>query len=160
PAPALPPSRPSSPPLLSKSDENTFLFLPPPLRGRVGVGGMKTKTFASRTDRLQAMNQALDRELSRLSQRVGSSQSALLTEMVQYHLGLRKARERPGERLRANMALLTCEAFGKRYADALWAAVAVELAHNFSLVCRDVQDHDELRRGRPTVWKVWGLGQA
>jgi hypothetical protein len=29
---------------------------------------MKTKSFASRTDRLQAMNQALDRELSRLSQ--------------------------------------------------------------------------------------------
>jgi geranylgeranyl diphosphate synthase type I len=121
---------------------------------------MKTKTFASRTDRLQAMNQALDRELSRLSQRVGSSQSSLLTEMVQYHLGLRKAGERPGKRLRANIALLTCEAFGKRYADAMWAAVAVELAHNFSLVFDDVQDHDELRRGRPSVWKVWGPGQA
>jgi len=43
---------------------------------------LKTKSFASRTDRLQAMNQALDRELSRLSQRAGSSQSSLLTEMV------------------------------------------------------------------------------
>ena len=121
---------------------------------------MKTKTFASRTDRLQAMNQALDRELSRLSQRAGSSQSSLLTEMVQYHLGLRKAGDRPGKRLRANIALLTCEAFGRRYADALWAAVAVELVHNFSLVFDDVQDHDELRRGRPSVWKVWGMGQA
>ena len=88
------------------------------------MGGMKTKTFASRTDRPQAMNQALDRELSRLSQGVGSSQSSLLTEMVQYHLGLRKAAERPGKRLRANIALLTCEAFGRRYADALWAAAA------------------------------------
>jgi geranylgeranyl diphosphate synthase, type I len=121
---------------------------------------MKSKTFASRTDRLQAMNAALDRELSRLSQRAGSSQSALLTEMVQYHLGLRKSGERPGKRLRANIALLTCEAFGKRYADALWAAVAVELVHNFSLVFDDVQDHDELRRGRPSVWKMWGTGQA
>ena len=121
---------------------------------------MKTKSFASRTDRLQAMNQALDRELSRLSQRAGSSQSSLLTEMVQYHLGLRKAGDRPGKRLRANIALLTCEAFGRRYADALWAAVAVELVHNFSLVFDDVQDHDELRRGRPSVWKVWGMGQA
>jgi len=102
------------------------------------------------------MNQALDRELSRLSQRAGSSQSSLLTEMVQYHLGLRKAGDRPGKRLRANIALLTCEAFGRRYADALWAAVAVELVHNFSLVFDDVQDHDELRRGRPSVWKVWG----
>jgi geranylgeranyl diphosphate synthase type I len=121
---------------------------------------LKTKPFASRTDRLQAMNAALDRELGRLSQRVGSSQSALLTEMVQYHLGLRKSTARPGKRLRANLALLTCEAFGRRYADALWAAIAVELVHNFSLVFDDVQDHDELRRGRPSVWKVWGVSQA
>jgi len=120
----------------------------------------KTKPFASRTDRLQAMNAALDRDLARLSQQVGSSQSALLTEMVQYHLGLRKSGDRPGKRLRANLALLTCEAFGRRYADAIWAAVAVELVHNFSLVFDDVQDHDELRRGRPSVWKVWGIGQA
>src|SRR2546426_2388626 len=120
----------------------------------------KTNPSASRTDRLQAMNAALDRDLARLSQQVGSSQSALLTEMVQYHLGLRKSGDRPGKRLRANLALLTCEAFGRRYADALWAAVAVELVHNFSLVFDDVQDHDELRRGRPSVWKVWGIGQA
>src|SRR3979411_2139754 len=159
-APARPRSRRSRPRHLSKWDENLFRLLPPPLRGRVGVGGVKTKTFASRPDRPHAMNQALDRELARLSQRVGSRQSSLLTEMVQYHLGLRKAGERPGKRLRANIALLTCEAFGRRYADALWAAVAVELAHNFSLVFDDVQDHDELRRGRPSVWKVWGPGQA
>ena len=111
----------------------------------------KTKVFASRTDRLEAMNEALDRELGRLSQRAGSSQSALLTEMVQYHLGLRKTGDRPGKRLRANIALLTCEAFGRRYSDAIWAAVAVELVHNFSLVFDDVQDGDELRRGRPSV---------
>jgi geranylgeranyl diphosphate synthase type I len=120
----------------------------------------KTKVFASRQDRLEAMNEALDRELGRLSQRAGSNQSALLTEMVQYHLGLRKNGDRPGKRLRANIALLTCEAFGRRYADAIWAAVAVELVHNFSLVLDDVQDGDELRRGRPAVWKVWGTGQA
>ncbi len=120
----------------------------------------KTKVFANRTDRLQAMNDALDRELGRLSQQAGSSQSALLTEMVQYHLGLRRTGHRPGKRLRANIALLTCEAFGRRYAEALWAGVAVELVHNFSLVLDDVQDGDELRRGRPAVWKVWGTGQA
>jgi geranylgeranyl diphosphate synthase, type I len=120
----------------------------------------KTKVFANRQDRLQAMNESLDRELGRLSQHAGSSQSALLTEMVQYHLGLRKNGDRPGKRLRANIALLTCEAFGRRYADAIWAAVAVELLHNFSLVFDDVQDRDELRRGRPSVWKVWGTGQA
>jgi geranylgeranyl diphosphate synthase type I len=120
----------------------------------------KGRTFASRTDRLDAMNAALDRELARLAQRVGSSQSALLTEMVQHHLGLRKPGGSRGKRLRANIALLSCEAFGRRYADAIWAAVAIELVHNFSLVFDDIQDRDELRRGRATVWKLWGANQA
>jgi geranylgeranyl diphosphate synthase type I len=38
--------------------------------------------------------------------------------------------------------------------------VALELIHNFSLVHDDIQDGDELRRGRPTVWKVFGTAQA
>src|SRR3989442_15490733 len=106
------------------------------------------------------MNAALARELARFSQMVGSTESTLWTEMVQYHRGLRGAGARPGKRVRANLALLTCEAFGRRYADAVWAAVAVEMAHNFSLVFDDIQDGDELRRGRPAVWKVWGAPQA
>jgi geranylgeranyl diphosphate synthase type I len=106
------------------------------------------------------MNAALDRELSRLAQTIGTTDSALLTEMVRYHLGLRQAAPRPGKRIRANIALLTCEAMGRRYADAVWAGVAVELVHNFSLVFDDVQDGDALRRGRPALWKVWGSDQA
>ncbi|HYS28323.1 MAG TPA: hypothetical protein VEQ12_02315, partial [Candidatus Limnocylindria bacterium] len=104
----------------------------PPSRRLAGSAGDTGKPFASRSARLEAMNGALDRELSRFSQIVGSTESSLLTEMVQYHLGLRGAGARPGKRVRANLALLTCEAFGRRYADAIWAAVAVELAHNFS----------------------------
>ncbi len=121
---------------------------------------IRGKAFASRSDRTKAMNAALDRELARLALRGGSSQSALLTEMMQYHLGLGGPGAQPGKRLRANLVLLTCEAFGRRYADALWAAVAIELMHNFSLVFDDIQDGDELRRGRPSVWKLWGVGQA
>jgi geranylgeranyl diphosphate synthase type I len=36
----------------------------------------------------------------------------------------------------------------------------VELIHNFSLVHDDIQDHSELRRHRPTVWRLWGMPQA
>lgn len=36
------------------------------------------------------------------------------------------------------------------------AAAAVELIHNFSLLHDDVMDRDATRRGRPTVWAVWG----
>lgn len=40
------------------------------------------------------------------------------------------------------------------------AAAAVELLHNFTLVHDDVMDADPVRRGRPTVWRVWGKGNA
>src|SRR5207245_5677108 len=99
---------------------------------------VRSRAFVSRVNRLQAMNADLDRELSRLAQTIGTSESALLTEMVRYHLGLRQAAVHPGKRIRANLTLLTCEAMGRRYADAVWAAVAVELVHNFSLVFADV----------------------
>jgi len=36
----------------------------------------------------------------------------------------------------------------------------LELVHNFSLIHDDIQDKDELRRGRPTVWAVYGGEQA
>ena len=40
------------------------------------------------------------------------------------------------------------------------AALALELVHNFSLVHDDIQDGDEMRRHKPTVWYVWGQPKA
>jgi geranylgeranyl diphosphate synthase type I len=40
------------------------------------------------------------------------------------------------------------------------AAAAVELAHNYSLILDDIIDHSELRRGKPTLWKRYGLSTA
>ena len=45
-------------------------------------------------------------------------------------------------------------------AHALPAAAAVELLHNFSLIHDDIEDGDPVRRGRPTLWKLWGNAQA
>jgi geranylgeranyl diphosphate synthase type I len=39
-------------------------------------------------------------------------------------------------------------------------AAAIELIHNFTLVHDDIQDGDLLRRGRPTVWSIWGQAQG
>jgi len=40
------------------------------------------------------------------------------------------------------------------------AGAAIEFIHNFSLIHDDVEDSDEERRHRPTVWKLWGIPQA
>ena len=44
--------------------------------------------------------------------------------------------------------------------DALDAAAAIEILHNYSLVHDDIEDGDELRHGRPTLWAVYGIPQA
>jgi geranylgeranyl diphosphate synthase type I len=52
--------------------------------------------------------------------------------------------------------LLACEAVGSEKEKALPIAAALEFVHAFSLVHDDIMDRDELRRGRPTMWKKWG----
>ncbi|MCX5194457.1 family 2 encapsulin nanocompartment cargo protein polyprenyl transferase [Streptomyces sp. NBC_00249] len=44
--------------------------------------------------------------------------------------------------------------------EAVRAAAAVELAHNFTLLHDDVIDKDVRRRGRPTAWTVFGIPDA
>jgi geranylgeranyl diphosphate synthase type I len=58
------------------------------------------------------------------------------------------------------LTLLCCEASGGEWRTALPAAAAVELLHNFSLIHDDIEDGDPMRRGRPTLWKLWGNAQA
>jgi geranylgeranyl diphosphate synthase type I len=85
--------------------------------------------------------------------------------MMAYHLGFADSQLRPvhanaGKRIRPLLCLLTCEAAGGRAEDALPAAVALELLHNFSLIHDDIEDGSPTRRHRETVWKVWGVPQA
>ncbi|MFB3882221.1 MAG: polyprenyl synthetase family protein [Armatimonadota bacterium] len=86
----------------------------------------------------------------------------LLYEMVRYHLGLEggRATNRSGKRVRAAICLLACEAAAGRAEAAAPAAAAVELMHSFTLLHDDIADGDEVRRGRPTVWRRWGVGQG
>jgi geranylgeranyl diphosphate synthase type II len=65
-----------------------------------------------------------------------------------------------GKRIRAILALLSCEAVGGRVRDALDAAAAIELMHNFTLVHDDIMDHAPTRHGRPTVHTRWGLNHG
>lgn len=95
---------------------------------------------------------------------------------IEYHLGWRHpdlsaAKAHPGKLLRPTLLLLACElgaelrgvASAERAASvesALPAAACVELVHNFSLIHDDIEDGDETRRHRPTLWTLWGVPQA
>src|SRR4051794_39047109 len=101
---------------------------------------------------------------------LGSAGVLPLYEMARYHLGWRDEalhtvdeaarRRHGGKRLRGVLCLLACEAVGGSGLDAAPAGAAIELIHNFSLVHDDIEDSDEERRHRPTVWKLWGVPHA
>ena len=61
-----------------------------------------------------------------------------------------------GKRIRPLLTLLSAQLFGvSAIEEALPAALAVELFHNFSLVHDDIMDAAPLRRGKPTVHQQW-----
>ena len=85
--------------------------------------------------------------------------------LMRYHLGWESAegistKSDTGKRLRPLLCLASCEMSGGDWKSALPAATALELIHNFSLLHDDVQDGDQTRRGRATVWSIYGVGQA
>jgi len=83
---------------------------------------------------------------------------------AEYHFGWVDADGRPtpggGKGIRPALAVLGAEAAGGSAADGVPVAVAVELIHNFSLLHDDIIDDDRERRHRPTVWALFGVGDA
>jgi len=65
-----------------------------------------------------------------------------------------------GKAIRPALVLAATQAVGGRPAEAVKAAAAVELVHNFTLLHDDVIDRDQTRRHRPTAWKVFGTTEA
>jgi len=67
---------------------------------------------------------------------------------------------RRGKRLRPQMVMRVGTGEGAALEYAIDAAVAVEIFHNYSLVHDDIEDRDELRHGRPTLWSAYGIAGA
>lgn len=99
-----------------------------------------------------------------------------LRGQIEYHLGWRHqdlslADGQRGKLLRPSLTLLSCMFVARRAGNrghtykqlmrrAAVAGASIELVHNFSLVHDDIEDSDEERRHRPTLWKLWGVPLA
>ena len=96
--------------------------------------------------------------------RVALAGDSLLYAILRYHVGLEDEHGAPalalGKLIRPSLVLFTTEELGGDIEQALPAAIGLELVHNFSLIHDDIQDHDEMRRGRKTVWSLYGIAQA
>jgi geranylgeranyl diphosphate synthase type I len=81
------------------------------------------------------------------------------TAQIRYHFGFGELARR-GKRLRPRLVLEVAREEGGRLDDAINAACAVEIVHEFSLIHDDIEDGDRLRRGRETLWSRFGLAHA
>ncbi len=110
------------------------------------------------------MISAVETEM-RLVLQANGRQPDLFYGMLQYHMGWCDAQFRPvnvssGKRIRPLLCLLTCAAAGGDWQQAVPAAAAIEILHNFSLIHDDIEDASPTRRGRDTLWQLWGIPQA
>ena len=104
--------------------------------------------------------EAIEDDLRQAALPFGSGTYSRLIAMVAHHHGWTGENAGRGKRVRPLLTLLACQACGGDWHAALPAASAVELVHNFSLVHDDIEDQSATRRGRPTLWALWGVPQA
>jgi len=65
-----------------------------------------------------------------------------------------------GKRLRPQLIFIANALFEENIEDCAYAALAVELFHNFTLIHDDIMDNAPLRRGHQTVHEKWNANTA
>lgn len=132
----------------------------------------------------QAIDTALRQAMSAKSDLIPPQSEVVLEPFygqMHYHLGwvdstFAPTVAHPGKRLRPTLLLLAYEVAGAwglvndtptssdqtppYLRRALFAAAAIELTHNCTLIHDDIEDGDRERRHRPTVWNLWGIPHA
>ena len=106
---------------------------------------------------LPSINEELDGCIERLDAAI---RSETLTHMLRYHLGLAPYDATSGKRLRGVLAMIIGRTLQSPPSAAKQLAVALELKHAASLAHDDIQDEDELRWGRPTLWAKFDISSA
>ncbi len=65
-----------------------------------------------------------------------------------------------GKLLRPALCLVSCKAVGGNPKDAVPAAAAIEMFHNFTLIHDDIEDCSQMRRGKPCMHVKYGTPLA
>lgn len=84
----------------------------------------------------------------------------LITEPVNLYKPIEYILTLGGKRLRPILVLIGADVFGKDPENALDAALALEVFHNFTLLHDDIMDAAPLRRNKQTVHQKWNVNTA
>lgn len=96
-------------------------------------------------------------ELSQMNVIIGetlATPNALMNQVVTGYL------QTKGKQIRPLLVIMAAKFFGGVTEDTLYAAAALEMLHNASLIHDDVVDETPLRRGLPTINNIWGNHMA
>ncbi len=107
--------------------------------------------------RFEALSETYLKDILALVQdtvRTHTPEGSSLVSMVDYQM------DTGGKRLRALLPLMVGEALGMHPRILVPFGAACEMLHNATLVHDDLQDGDDTRRGRATVWRRFGAPQA
>ncbi len=94
---------------------------------------------------IKQLQDIIEKETASQIGQLMNHEPAGLYEPIGYTLGV------GGKRLRPVMLLLACNLFSENPEEALPAALAIEIFHNFTLLHDDIMDKAEMRRNMPTV---------
>jgi geranylgeranyl diphosphate synthase type I len=112
---------------------------------------------------MRVMLPPVESELKRQVRRLAGQSTEPFHEMLAFHMGWETkhtSKGHAGKRIRPLISLLACASVGGNWRQAVPAAAALELLHNFSLVHDDIEDNSTTRRGRPTLWQRSGVPLA
>lgn len=102
-------------------------------------------------DKLTHFVQSIEEEVQK---RKFTKEPQQLYQPINYTLSL------GGKRIRPALLLLANDLFGGKEHQAIDAALAIEIFHNFTLIHDDIMDKAPIRRGKPTVYKKWDVNTA
>lgn len=111
----------------------------------------------AKTNNLASIQSLVREELEKLEARLGeifNSEVPLLDNICTY------LNEKPGKRIRPTVLFLAARSAGRPDEKLITAGLAIELVHTATLIHDDVIDDHRIRRGRPTVYSVWGAEAA
>lgn len=102
-------------------------------------------------DRVKKTTALIEKEIGRLTPK---------GKVPNLYDAIRYAMASKGKRLRPFLCVEVSRLLGCDTKKSLPFAVSCEVMHNWLLVHDDIEDGDEIRRNKPTVWKKFGVAHA
>lgn len=132
---------------------------------RRSIGGLDLTHYVNLLRSSQILEKYIPKEFTRVEQLQKLAGSSVVEpDFHSYNKGISEPTwdmlDRGGKLWRSALCMITCESLGGKAEEVLNLAAAIELFHNGSLICDDIEDGSVMRRGKPCTYKLYGMNIA